>query len=68
MNMASLPHAEAPNGYVDMRDLKWSQSEKTIARKAFEHALQQELEEVIRETKRRAAKIEQPPDLWDKAS
>jgi len=47
-----------------MRNFKWSQAEKAIARKAFEHALQQELEEVIQETKRLAAKIEQPLDVW----
>ena len=62
--MFSLPHSKAPDTYTDMRNFKWSQAEKAIARKAFEHALQQELEEVIQETKRLAAKIEQPLDVW----
>jgi hypothetical protein len=62
--MASLHQSEALGGYIDIRNLRWSQTEKAIARRAFEHALQPELEEVIQETKRMAAKIEQPSDLW----
>ncbi len=50
---------------VDMRDLKWSASEKAVARKAFEAALLREFKAVIAETKRLAAKIEQPEDLWE---
>ena len=48
-----------------MRDLNWSNAEKAIARRAFERALGQELQEVIGEAKERAARIEQPADLWD---
>ena len=47
-----------------MRDLKWSHAEKAIARKAFDLALQRELEAVIREAKKMVGKIEQPSDLW----
>jgi Photoprotection regulator fluorescence recovery protein len=65
MTMANLPHSESLDSYTDIRTLKWSQTEKAIARKAFEHALQQELEAVIQETQRRAEKIEQPSDLWE---
>ncbi len=50
---------------VDMRDLKWSPSEKAVARKAFEVALAREFQAVIAETKRLASKIEQPDDLWE---
>jgi Photoprotection regulator fluorescence recovery protein len=49
----------------DMRDLKWSPSEKAVARKAFDAALSRELKAVIAETKRLAARIEQPDDLWE---
>jgi Photoprotection regulator fluorescence recovery protein len=49
----------------DMRDLKWSPSEKAVALKAFEAALAREFEAVIAETKRLAARIEQPDDLWE---
>jgi hypothetical protein len=48
-----------------MRDLRWSPAEKAIARKVYEAALKQELEDVVRETKEMAAKIEQVGDVWD---
>jgi len=47
------------------RDLKWSDTEKKAARKAFQTALSREFEAVTRMTKERAAKIAQPDDLWD---
>jgi hypothetical protein len=46
-----------------MRDLRWSPAEKTIARKAFDQALQREFEAVIREAKRMAGEIRQPSHL-----
>src|SRR5271157_5239144 len=49
----------------DMRDLKWSPSEKAVAREAFEAALSRELKAVIAETKRLAVRIEQLDDLWE---
>jgi hypothetical protein len=49
----------------DMCELKWSPSEKAVARKAFEAALSREFRAVIAETKRLAARIEQPDDLWE---
>jgi len=63
--MASLPRPEAQTPYPPMRELKWSGTEKAIARKAFERALQQDLEVVMRQAKKMAEKIEQPSDLWD---
>jgi hypothetical protein len=48
-----------------MHDLRWSAAEKVIARKAFNLALERELQAVILEAKSRAAKIQQPSDLWD---
>ena len=62
LNMASSGTLEHP---PSMRELKWSQGEKAIARKAFERALQQELEAVMQEAMKRAAKIAQPSDLWE---
>jgi hypothetical protein len=50
---------------IEMRDPKWSASEKAVAQKAFETALSRELKAVIAETKRLAARIEQPDDLWE---
>jgi len=58
--------AEAPNLYTMIRTLKWSDAErKAIARKAFERALQQDLEAIIRQAKKMAGRIEQPSDLWE---
>jgi len=63
--MASLPRPEAQNSYTMIRAMKWSCAEKVIARKAFEHALQQDLKAIIRQAKKMAARIEQPSDLWN---
>jgi hypothetical protein len=40
-----------------MHDLKWSPTEKVVARRAFDQALQLELKDVIAATKNMAAKI-----------
>lgn len=63
--MTSLPRPEVQDTDTSIRDLKWSPAEKAIARKAFERALQQDLEAVIREARKMAEKIEQPSDLWE---
>jgi hypothetical protein len=62
--MGSLPHTGAYS-YGDIQNLKWSSTEKAVARKAFERALQRELDEVMIEAKGRAKKIQEPSDLWD---
>src|SRR5208337_866111 len=61
--MASLPRSGIQG--TTMRDLKWSPTEKAVARKAFDRALQRELEAIIREAKQMAAKIKQPSHLWE---
>lgn len=48
-----------------MFDMKWSQAEKAIARKAFELALGKEIEATIHEAKRRMALVEEPSELWE---
>jgi hypothetical protein len=48
-----------------MYELKWSHAEKAVARRAFDKALGNELEALIQEAKSRAARIEEPPDLWN---
>ena len=48
-----------------MRELRWSGSEKAVARKVFDRALQAELTELVKKAKSMAAKIEEPADLWD---
>ncbi len=60
-----MPSSAINNHPVLMRDLKWSGTKKAIARKAFNLALQQEFQAVIKNAKEIAAKIEQPADLWE---
>ena len=59
----------ASSGALDqhpmMRELKWSPAEKAIARKAFDRALQRELEEVMRKAREMAARIAEPSELWE---
>jgi hypothetical protein len=42
----------------------WKDSEKKIARRVFEAALQAELTEIMAEFKRRAARTINPEDMW----
>ena len=46
-------------------ELRWSKSERAIARKAFDHALNQELQEVIRQAKQTAAEIKESSEVWE---
>jgi Photoprotection regulator fluorescence recovery protein len=54
----------APERYIDMREFKWSPTEKAVARKAFDRALRQELDKVMREAKEKAERVKEPADLW----
>jgi hypothetical protein len=45
-------------------DLKWSESEKKLARRVFEAALTAELAEVMAEFKAQAAAAAEPDDMW----
>jgi hypothetical protein len=47
-----------------MLDLKWSHSEKVIARRAFESARLRELDGVIRQAKQKANRVADPDQLW----
>jgi hypothetical protein len=47
-----------------MRELKWTEAEKKLSRRAFEVALQAELADVLREFKARAAAVQTPQDMW----
>jgi hypothetical protein len=63
--MAVLPPPTGQDFYSKMRNLKWSSTEKAIARKAFDRALQQELDAAIQSAKQMAAKIRQASELWE---
>src|SRR5215471_16081739 len=56
VNQHQHPHQNEP---------AWSKSEKAIAHKAFDAALERELQEVIQKKSRRPARSRKPPDLWD---
>jgi len=45
-------------------ELRWSRAERKIARRAFDHALKQELQEVIQAARQMAADLKEPSGLW----
>ena len=47
-----------------MRDLHWSATEKEVARRAFNAALEREFALTIEKVKQRANSIQKPEDLW----
>jgi len=48
-----------------VHNLKWSDSEKKIARCVFQAALSAELQETIADFKRRAAAVSAPEEMWE---
>lgn len=63
--MADLTRPANQQPYADVHQVRWSAAEKAIARRAFDAALQRELQAVIEEAKKRAARIGQPSELWE---
>jgi hypothetical protein len=63
--MTSVPSRAPLGAGTAIHDLKWSAAEKVIARKAFNLALERELQAVILEAKSKAAKMQEPSGLWD---
>lgn len=63
--MTNLARPAIRDEYPKPGSLRWSRSEKTIARKAFDAALKRELREVMQEAKGMASRIEKPSELWD---
>jgi hypothetical protein len=47
-----------------MHELKWTEAEKKLSRRAFEVALQAELADVLQDFKARAAAVQTPEDMW----
>lgn len=47
-----------------MRELRWTEAEKKLSRRAFEAALQAELADVLQDFKARAAAVQTSHDLW----
>jgi Photoprotection regulator fluorescence recovery protein len=48
-----------------MPDAHWTPSEKRIARRVYDTALERELAAVMAEFKQRAAAAKEPGDIWD---
>lgn len=58
--------ADRPVRYANaMERLNWSHTEKLRARKAFEAALANELEDTVQQAKKRVQKITKASELWD---
>lgn len=66
-SIANSPDSAAQSR-IAMCELKWPHAEKAVARRAFDLALGKRLETLVREAKDRAARIEEPSELWDLAS
>ncbi|HOE42776.1 MAG TPA: hypothetical protein PLB25_14270 [Rhodoferax sp.] len=47
-----------------MSDMVWSATEKKVARRVFDAALQRELADIMADFKTRAAQASTPDDLW----
>jgi hypothetical protein len=47
-----------------MFDLTWSSSERVVARRTFDQALNSELQELIRQAKDMAAEVNEASELW----
>ena len=63
--MTILSSSAGPDSHMRDSELRWSKSERTIARRAFDHALKQELQEVIQRAKQMATAVREPSDLWE---
>jgi Photoprotection regulator fluorescence recovery protein len=58
------PVCDAPR-YPYQNEPIWSNSEKTIARAAFDAALERDLQEVTQEAKQKANQIKKPANVWE---
>jgi hypothetical protein len=58
-------HSPAPDySPVNRHEPKWSPQEKKIARRVFDQALQQELDEVVQKVKEMARDLKEPSEVW----
>jgi Photoprotection regulator fluorescence recovery protein len=63
--MESLHSSAEAYGSGSLREQKWSPGEKSVARKAFDGALEREFDSITQEVKRRARAIKAPSELWE---
>ena len=64
MSTANNPTSTPPQFPDLMRNWHWSPAEKAVAHRAFDLALDKELEELLRQAKKRAAQATEASDLW----
>jgi hypothetical protein len=50
--------------YMSMNELKWTKSEKIVAKRAFEKCYQRECEAILTKLKERIATVDKPSDIW----
>jgi hypothetical protein len=60
----SLQPSSAEYRPTNMDEVQWSPSEKSIARRVFDAALQRALDAITQEVKQMADRIKTPSDLW----
>ena len=60
-----MPPLGSQGTYPYPNEPTWSRSEKAIARRIFDAALNRELQEVMEKTKQTANRINKPSELWD---
>jgi hypothetical protein len=58
------PEVRLTRDWMAMHDLKWSASEKKIARRAYEAAAESMLARVMADFKARAAAVATPSEMW----
>jgi hypothetical protein len=49
---------------MDMNELKWTKSEKIVAKRAFEKCYQRECEAILTKLKDRLTTVDKPSDIW----
>jgi hypothetical protein len=62
-NMTGASGTSSRDEFPSHRDQMWSRSEKTIAHKVFDAALNQELHEVMEQARLMASKISRPQEI-----
>lgn len=63
--MTTRAPSTGPDNVATQGNARWSQAERKIARRAFEHALDQELQEVMQKVKEMARQIKKSSELWE---
>ena len=62
--MRNPSQSPTPYGYASASDVTWSRTEKAVARRAYDAALERELREVMEDARQRASRMRQPSDVW----